>query len=85
MEAAGFPGLRHDRIRWLAVAYLLEGFAGALSASPASAEGNQLPSLAVAARETFDAFAVPAGKNPGKTVLNKSQISGTLRGDELGL
>jgi hypothetical protein len=33
MEAAGFPGLRHDRIRWLAVAYLLEGFAGALSAS----------------------------------------------------
>jgi len=46
---------------------------------------EKLPPLAVAARETFDLFDVPAGVDPGSVVLNKLQISATLRGDQLGL
>jgi porin len=57
----------------------------AVSVASASAEENPLRPLAVAGRETFDAFAVPAGKRPGTSVLNKMQLSGTLRGDEFGL
>ena len=44
-----------------------------------------LPLLSVAVRETFDGWAVPAGLNPGSSVLNKLQISGTLSGDPIGL
>ena len=43
------------------------------------------PTISVAIRETFDAWAVPIGSNPGTSVLNKFQISGTLSGDKIGL
>src|SRR5947209_3746235 len=46
---------------------------------------NKLPLIAVAARETFDAFAVPTGTNPGIALLNKIQLSATIRGEQLGL
>lgn len=46
---------------------------------------DQLPSLTIAARDTFDAFDVPAGIDPGTAILNKIQISATLRGEQLGL
>lgn len=46
---------------------------------------DKLPPLAVAGRETFDAFAVPSGTDPGTALLNKIQVSATLRGEELGL
>ena len=47
--------------------------------------GDKLPPLAIAARDTFDAFAVPVGIDPGTAILNKLQISATLRGEKLGL
>jgi porin len=46
---------------------------------------DKLPTLTIAARETFDAFDVPAGADTGTAVLNKIQLSGTLRGEQLGL
>lgn len=56
------------------------------AAVPARADpSDKLPPFAIAARETFDAFAVPAGVDPGTAILNKIQISATLRGDQLGL
>lgn len=56
------------------------------ASSPAVAEVKQTPpTLSVALRETFDAWAVPAGADPGTAVLNKFQLSGTLSGDKLGL
>jgi len=39
----------------------------------------------MAGRETFDAFAVPAGVKPGTAILNKLQVSATMRGERLGL
>lgn len=58
----------------------------AFHAVPASADKpDQLPALSVAARETFDTFVVPAGVDPGIALLNKIQLSGTLRGERLGL
>jgi porin len=45
---------------------------------------DAVPPFAIAARETFDAFGVPAGKDPGTALLNKMQVSATLRGDRLG-
>lgn len=46
---------------------------------------DTLPPLAIAARETFDTFAVPTGTSPGAAVLNKLQVSTTLRGDQFHL
>jgi porin len=57
-----------------------------IATTPASAEPKEaLSSLAIAGRETFDAFAVPVGTDPGTALLNKIQVSATLRGDKLGL
>lgn len=68
-------------IRTLAGALL-----GFLAVSPAMADANdKLPPLAIAGRETFDVFGVPAGADPGTAILNKIQVSATLRGDRLGL
>ena len=39
----------------------------------------------MALRETIDAFAVPAGAAPGTALLNKLQLSATLRGERVGL
>jgi porin len=68
---------------WLrrSCALLLLSVAAAAQADPNDKE----PPLAIAARETFDAFAVPAGNRPGTALLNKIQVSATLRGDRLGL
>lgn len=72
----------------LALPPLLLGWAGIAfmtSASEASADTPEtLPPFAIAARETFDMFGVPAGVRPGAAILNKLQISATVRGDELG-
>jgi porin len=55
-------------------------------ATAACASGNDTPPpLTIAVRNTFDVFDVPFGIEPGATVLNKIQLSGTLRGDQLGL
>lgn len=55
-------------------------------AAPARADQtDKLPPLAIAARETFDIFDVPVGTDPGTALLNKIQISATVRGDRLGL
>lgn len=57
----------------------------ALLSFPALAEDKDAPpTLSVALRETFDAWAVPAGVDPGTAVLNKFQLSGTLSGDKIG-
>jgi porin len=56
---------------------------GATSAN--AAPTDKLPPLAIATRDTFDLFDVPAGVDPGTAVLNKLQISATLRGEKLGL
>jgi porin len=50
-----------------------------------AAATDKLPPLTIAARETFDAFAVPSGIDPGTAVLNKLQLSATLRGERFGL
>ena len=67
---------------------LLVGTAAILWLAPVSALADptdKLPPLAIAARETFDVFDVPTGIDPGLAVLNKIQISATLRGDQFGL
>jgi porin len=46
---------------------------------------DKLPPFAIAARETFDVFDVPAGVEPGTAILNKTQIAATIRGERLGL
>ena len=46
---------------------------------------NKLPPIAIAARDTFDFFDVPVGVDPGTAVLNKLQVSATVRGERLGL
>lgn len=63
-----------------------------LPANLVSAKGNansatapEQPFIAVAVRETFDAWTVPAGERPGISILNKLQISGTITGDQIGL
>lgn len=62
------------------------GAALVVSASEAAADTpDKLPPLAIAARDTFDIFAVPAGVKPGTAILNKLQLSATVRGDALGL
>jgi porin len=61
-------------------------FTVAVVTSPARADADdKLPPLAVAARETFDAFGVPAGVEPGTAILNKLQVAATIRGERLGL
>lgn len=64
------------RIAGLALAIMVD--------SPAQAE-DLLPSVAVAARETFDVFGVPMGREHGTVALNKLQLSATMRGERLGL
>lgn len=60
--------------------------AGSFMASSAAADPtDKLPPLSIAARETFDVFDVPTGVDPGTAVLNKIQLSATLRGEKLGL
>lgn len=54
-------------------------------AKPKTKATERLPLLSVAIRETFDVWAVPAGLDPGISVLNKVQLSGTLSGDPIGL
>lgn len=55
-------------------------------ATPAVADpADKLPTLTVATRETFDAFDVPTGVDPGTAILNKIQLSATFRGEQLGL
>lgn len=46
---------------------------------------EKLPTLAIAGRETFDVFDIPAGVAPGAAILNKIQVAATLRGEKLGL
>ena len=58
--------------------------------SPASAQSDQArpllpPGVTVALRETMDAYAVPVGIAPGTALLNKLQLSATLRGERVGL
>jgi porin len=65
---------------------LKAGCLGLLAAAPAAADpANKLPTLTVAARDTFDAFDVPTGTDEGSAILNKLQLSATLRGEQLGL
>ena len=70
---------------WRALVGSLAGLAFSFAASPAlAAESDKLAPLTIAGRETFDVFDVPAGIHPGSVVLNKLQLSATLRGDQLG-
>ena len=56
------------------------------ASSPALAEPKDVPpTFSVAIRETFDAWGVPVGADPGGAVLNKFQLSGTLSGDKIDL
>lgn len=69
-------------------AWLTRSIALLLSIAPAGAKAateDKLPPVAIAARETFDAFDVPSGIHPGTALLNKIQISATVRGEHLGL
>lgn len=69
-----------------ALVLLLQVGCLSFAAAPALADPtDKLPTLTVATRETFDAFDVPAGIDPGTAILNKIQVSATLRGDQLGL
>lgn len=57
---------------------------------PASAQVDRAllplpPRVTVALRETMDAYAVPVGIAPGTALLNKLQLSATLRGERVGL
>ena len=62
------------------------GFALTVAASAAAGTSTDPPPIvSVAIRNTFDAWAVPAGVAPGTAVLNKFQLSGTLTGDGFGL
>ena len=64
---------------------LLAVLAAGVSAAAHADTGNSLPPLAIAGRETFDVFAVPAGVEPGTAILNKIQVSATIHGDTIGL
>lgn len=58
----------------------------ALTATPAqAAPKDETPTLAIAIRETVDEWVVPVGIDPGFSILNKFQLSGTLTGDKIGL
>jgi porin len=59
--------------------------AGSLASGARADTDDKLPPVAVAARETFDAFDVPAGVARGTAILNKMQITATMRGERLGL
>ncbi len=67
------------------VRYIAGLFAAAIGAEACASAPDTLPPLVVAGRETFDVFAVPAGVEPGAAVLNKIQLSATVRGDQFGL
>ena len=55
-----------------------------LSTSSIAQEPNETPTFAVALRETDDVWEVPAGNDPGLTILNKMQVSATLDGTSWG-
>lgn len=57
----------------------------ALARPAAAAAADPLPPVSVAERETFDSFAVPAGTKTGTAILNKLQLSATVRGERIGL
>lgn len=62
------------------------GFALTVAASAAAGTSTDPPPIvSVAIRNTFDAWAAPAGVAPGTAFLNKFQLSGTLTGDGFGL
>lgn len=65
--------------RWSVVGGVL------LSNAPALAAPDAAPPVAIALRDTFDGFAVPAGSRPGTAFLNKLQLSITMRGERVGL
>lgn len=68
--------------------FLLWAGAGLLAFSGTAALAGptgKLPPLSLAVRETFDTFDVPVGVDPAAVVLNKIQLSATLRGEKLGL
>jgi porin len=69
------------RTRQFVASSVLTLVPGAAFAAPT----DKLPPLTIAARETFDAFDVPAGTHPGTAILNKLQLSATLRGERFGL
>src|SRR5947209_2831407 len=70
---------------WRALVGLLAGFAFPYPASPAlAAESDKLAPVTIAGGETFDVFAVPVGVQSGTALLNKLQVSVTVRGDQLG-
>lgn len=86
LERAGAPRVadraaRMARMRCMSLLCCLSTLPTLAHADPT----DKLPPLAIAARETFDAVDVLAGANPGAAILNKLQISGTLRGDQFGL
>jgi porin len=56
-----------------------------VSAAAFAAPTDKLPPLTIAARQTFDVFGAPAGVDPGAAILNKLQLSMTLRGERFGL
>ncbi|MBW0006908.1 MAG: carbohydrate porin [Sphingomonas sp.] len=62
-------------------AALLVSAGGPANAAPT----DGLPPLTIASRETFDVFDVPVGIDPGAAILNKLQVSATLRGERVGL
>src|SRR5438270_36473 len=69
---------------WRALVAWLACFAFPYPASPAlAAESDKLAPVTIAGRETFDVFAVPAGVQSGTALLNKLQVSVTVRGDQL--
>src|SRR5947209_10142459 len=72
--------MRHAVIRTCAGLGLVASTAQADAGSP-----DPLPPLAIALRDTFDLFGVPAGTDPGTAVLNKLQLSATMCVNQLGL
>lgn len=69
-------------LSFLAAALACPSFASAQSDLPLP---PLPPGVTVALRETMDAYAVPAGVAPGTALLNKLQLSATLRGERVGL
>jgi porin len=73
------------RVRWKSKNLIL-GITLLAAPVAAIAEEKDVPPLvSVAVRETFDAWAVPAGVDPSTAILSKFQLSGTLSGDKIGL
>lgn len=70
-------------VRRCAVAPLCaSALAGSLTASIAHAQDS--PAITVSLRDTLDGWDAATGTQPGATVMNKLQISGTADGDAFG-